>query len=96
MNTLMPWKLRRSPDAQAVAVKPEPAILSLLRAGRANEAYEVAWRRLYVSGFTPLARDVHVPRTLAQRLAAALLIPIRHQDMYTLARMALIPPKERA
>lgn len=92
----LPWKLRRGPGALEVEVLPEPSILPLLRADRSDEAYSAAWRRLYVSGFTPLARATMTPSRLTGRLAAALLIPICFSDMYSLTNMALKPTAENA
>lgn len=67
-------------------MRPEPAILSHLRAQRLPEACRLAARRLRASGYVSLpgptsgggARtpDYSVPKPMLDRLAAALLIPI--------------------
>jgi CRISPR-associated protein Csx17 len=61
------------------AIRPEPAILSLLSAGRTREACDVAQRRLRISGFRPVhATFPDVPDGI--RLAASLLIPIHSME----------------
>jgi CRISPR-associated protein Csx17 len=67
-------------------LRPEPAILSHLRAERLPEACQLAARRLRASGYVSLpgpvsgggARvpDYSVPKPMLERLAAALLIPL--------------------
>jgi CRISPR-associated protein Csx17 len=67
-------------------MKPEPAILSHLRAQRLPEACQLAARRLRASGYVSLpgpisggrARvpDYSMPKPMLDRLAAALLIPL--------------------
>lgn len=67
-------------------IKPEPSILTHLRAGRLNAACETAARRLRASGYLPMpspmsgrgARpmDYALPGPRLARLAAALLIPV--------------------
>ena len=88
------WPFQRHSDTPKVSIRPEPSILPLLRGGRAKEAYQVAYRRLWSSGFTPLFHQVESPRQLERRLAAALLIPIRYRDMYSLADMSLAQVSE--
>ena len=57
-----------------VEAKPEPAILTLLTAGRTTDACEIAKRRLFASGFSPV--QVRYEKSgEATRLAASLLIP---------------------
>ncbi len=92
----LPWAFRRHSGAEEAPIGPEPSILPLLRGGRARDAYRVAHRRLRSSGFTPLLPEVNVVGDQESRLAAALLIPIRYQDMYHLADLALMPVPEAA
>ncbi len=56
-------------------IRPEPAILSLLSAGRTREACEIAQRRLRVSGLRPV-NSTFPDEPDGIRLAASLLIPI--------------------
>lgn len=83
------WNLARHGERGTRRIRPEPAIIALLRAGRAGEAAAIAMRRLRASGLTPLphrrsggpSRDrewgeVRLSPREGQRLAAALLIPI--------------------
>lgn len=75
-------------------IRPEPRILSLLRAGRIGEACRIAAQRLRVSGLAPMPgplptgvmRDDNwseraMDSRRAQRLAAALLIPISSKSV---------------
>ncbi len=71
-------------------IKPEPSILTHLRAGRLNAACETAARRLRASGFVPMPgpmsgrgirpMDYALPSPMLARLAAALLIPVSQPD----------------
>ncbi|GIK15616.1 MAG: hypothetical protein BroJett003_05800 [Planctomycetota bacterium] len=77
-----------------IVIRPEPRILPLLRAGRIGEACRIAAQRLRVSGLPPMpgplltgvmrdgawAERIIEPRR-AQRLAAALLIPISSKSV---------------
>jgi len=80
------WRLARR-NEEGMEVRTEPRILPLLRAGRVAEACRIAHQRLRSSGLTPLPgatsggvsreRDwEHNPSVDAQRLAAALLLPV--------------------
>lgn len=75
-------------------IRPEPRILPLLRAGRVGEACRIAAQRLRVSGLAPMPgplptgvmRDDNwsegaMGSRRAQRLAAALLIPISSKSV---------------
>lgn len=99
-NGTFRWRLANSHE-DGVRIRPEPAILSLLRAGRAGEAAAIAMRRLRSSGLNPLphrrsggpSRDtewseIHLSPREGQRLAAALLIPIRRDAVNALVRQA--------
>jgi CRISPR-associated protein Csx17 len=78
-----------------VWIKPEMAILPLLRGNRPADACAIAIRRLRASGLIPMTqkasqnRELFVPNPL--RLAAALLIPISSQDIETLKNMVIRP-----
>jgi CRISPR-associated protein Csx17 len=77
-----------------VVVKPEPAVLALVRTGRVGEACVLAVRRLRASGLVPMphmsgrrkVRDDEwegVADTVnARRLGAALLFPVSHGDVH--------------
>jgi len=80
------WRLARS-DEEGISIRPEPRILSLLRADHVGEACRLAYQRLRASGLQPLpAPHTHSPPRESewceihgidsQRLAAALLFPI--------------------
>jgi CRISPR-associated protein Csx17 len=83
------WNLAPRGERGTHRIRPEPAILVLLRAGRVGEAAAIAVRRLRASGLTPLphrrsggpSRDrewseVRMSSREGRRLAAALLIPV--------------------
>lgn len=71
-------------------IKPEPSILTHLRAGRLNAACETAARRLRASGHVPMPgplsgrgvrpMDYALPGPMLARLAAALLIPVSQPE----------------
>ncbi len=71
-------------------IKPEPSILTHLRAGRLNAACETAARRLRASGHTPMPGPMSgrglrpmgyaLPAPMRARLAAALLIPVSQPE----------------
>ncbi len=94
------WRFANTHE-NGIRIRPEPAILSLLRAGRVGEAATIAMRRLRASGLTPLphrrsggpSRDgewceVRFSQREGMRLAAALLIPIRADAVHTLVQQA--------
>ncbi len=95
-------KLRLANEGErGIRIRPEPAILALLRAGRVGEAAVIAMRRLRASGLNPLphrrsggpSRDNEwselrlTPRE-GQRLAASLLIPIHPHAVNALVQQA--------
>ncbi len=71
-------------------IKPEPTILSHLRAQRLLEACQLAARRLRASGHVPMpgpvsdgrarVSDYSLPKPMLDRLAAALLIPVSQPE----------------
>ena len=90
----LPSAFQRNEGAERIRIPPEPSILPLLRGGRPHDAYPVACRRLVASGLTPLARDLDVPQNWGDSLAASLLIPLHHRDVYRLADIALMPESD--
>jgi CRISPR-associated protein Csx17 len=82
-----------------VDIRPEMAILPLLRADRAGDACAIAVRRLHASGLTPMpyrvsshtSRDKEFHVSEPMRLAAALLIPVSRQDIDILINMVIRP-----
>ncbi|MBL8746054.1 MAG: type I-U CRISPR-associated protein Csx17 [Phycisphaerae bacterium] len=99
-NGAVRWRLANA-NEKGVPIRPEPAILSLLRAGRVGDAAAIAMRRLRSSGLNPLphrrsggpSRDgewseVRLSPREGQRLAAALLIPIRADAVNALVQQA--------
>ena len=87
----LPGEFQRNERADRIRIPPEASILPLLRGGRPSDAYRVACRRLQSSGLKPSSRDIEVDPDQGESLAAALLIPNRREDMYELARLALMP-----
>ena len=79
-----------------LAVVPEPSILPLLLADRADEACRIARRRLFASGLAPV--DVAWPQHSGLdpiRLAAALLLPFSRHSLSTFTRSVLTAPAVR-
>ena len=71
----LPHDIRRE-GYEPVRVKPEASIIPLIRAGRITDACDIARKRLYSSGFLPV--KAIFPNTInGERIAAALLIPVR-------------------
>ena len=97
-------------DGEAgITIRPEPRILPLLHAGSVGEACRIAAQRLRVSGLPPmpgplstgLMRDSDwlehtVDPHHAQRLAAALLIPIESQSVNRLVHLVCRDPSAAA
>jgi CRISPR-associated protein Csx17 len=73
-------------------IKHEPSIVPLLRAGRINDALEVADKRLRSSGLVPFTNSFHVSSEEGARLAAALLIPIDRRAINELDMLVLRRP----
>jgi CRISPR-associated protein Csx17 len=99
----LPDKLSWPAGTEGVIVKPEPEILGRLRARDVDGACLIAARRLRASGVVPMPgptsgrswREVNFgSRVHAERLAAALLIPVR--ETTKLAQLVLRPHMETA
>jgi CRISPR-associated protein Csx17 len=85
-------------DADGKPIRPEPIILTQLRAGNTPKALAVAARRLRVSGHIPMpgpaaggkTRQPEFTETITpERLAAALLIPLQARDLHELKRTVI-------
>ncbi len=85
-------RLSRAGQSEPSIIKHEPTIVPLLRAGRVDEAAQIAERRLRASGLVPLTNEFHYPDDEGVRLAAALLIPINEAASNALAALVLRPP----
>ena len=77
-------------------IRMEPRMLAMLRAGRVDDAYRVAHRRLVSSGLRPTSDSPGIPdgSDYGRRLAAALLFPIDKSAHCPLALRALREPKD--
>lgn len=99
----LPDKLSWPVGTEGVIVKPEPEILGRLRVRDVDGACQIAARRLRASGVVPMPgpasgsswRDVNFGSHVhAERLAAALLIPVR--ETTKLVQLVLRPHTEIA
>ena len=95
--TLLPRKFKCPEFGADTEIWPESALLALLRAGRVNEAYRVACRRLRASGLRTLSDDPGISdrSRLGRRLAAALLFPLDERVNRALAQRALRRPTDK-
>ena len=94
--TLLPRCKFVCPEFQVdTQIRMEPSILALLRAGRVQEAYDRAYRRLWASGLRPLTDNPGISdgSEQARRLAAALLFPLDETATKALAQSALRLPE---
>jgi CRISPR-associated protein Csx17 len=93
------WRLARNGEV-GITIRPEPRILLLLQGGRLGEACRIAAQRLRVSGLAPMPGALPDGKTrdhawseytddhrAAQRLAAALLLPISPQSINRLVHL---------
>lgn len=78
-----PWPVRDK------FVRLEPAIVKLGAAGNATAAIQQASRRLNASGLPPAIRVAHRPADTAVRMTAALLFPLKADDVNLLADRVL-------
>lgn len=81
----LPRPIRRE-GFEAVIMKPERSLVPLILARRTGDACDVARRRLIASGFLPVKARFSDTEN-AERIAAALLVPVR--DAGRLMRMVL-------
>ena len=97
----LPWPVRYGRESRkwvyrhagGEPIKLEPRILPLLRADRADEACVIARQRLLVSGMPPLlGLDELGKKVPADRLAAALLLPVRAEDLNEMLGLVCRPP----
>ena len=86
-----PRPLSPTPDAEAVGIPLDPAILARLTAGDLVRASTAAVRRLSAAGFRPHLRLVAGDAALARRIAAALVFPIRERDAIALVHRLTRP-----
>ena len=92
--TLLPGKFVCPEYGEDKDIRMEPQMLAMLRAGRVNDAYRVASRRLRASGLRPLSDDPGIAdrSVLGRRVAAALLFPLDKGVHKALAERALRRP----
>ena len=93
--TLLPKEFECQDFGEKRAISMEPRMLSMLKAGRVEEAFGVAWRRLRASGLQPLSKEPGIPDGLenGRRLAAALLFPLDERAHCALAERAVRKPQ---
>ncbi len=93
--TLLPGPFACKEFGDSRDIRIEPRMLAMLRAGRVNDAYQVACRRLIASGLRPISSSPDIPdRSEAGRLlAAALLFPVDERVHRALAERALSKPQ---
>jgi len=73
----LPHEIQRH-GFEPIMIKPEQTLIPLLLSGRTGDACEVARRRLFASGFLPVR--TRFPDTgNTERIAAALLVPVRDE-----------------
>ena len=92
--TLLPGKFVCPEYGEDKEIRMEPQMLAMLRAGRVNDAYRVAYRRLIASGLRPLSAAPGIADRSEQgrRLAAALLFPLDMGTHKALAERVLYRP----
>jgi CRISPR-associated protein Csx17 len=95
---LLPGKFR-CPEFgvdEGIDIAMEPSMLSMLRAGRMEDAYRIACRRLRECDLRPISDDPGTRNGLEQgrRLAAALLFPLDDRSHGALAERALRKPDQ--
>lgn len=95
--TLLPEKFACQEFGEDREIKMEPQMLAMLRAGRINDAYRVASRRLTASGLRPLSAEPGIARgpDLSRRLGAALLFPLDRGAHKVLAERSLRRPASK-
>lgn len=95
--TLLPEKFDCPEFGEDREIKMEPHMLAMLRAGRINDAYRVASRRLTASGLRPLSAEPGIAGRpdLSRRLGAALLFPLDRGAHKVLAERSLRRPASK-
>jgi CRISPR-associated protein Csx17 len=82
-------KFQRDEGGETITIKHEPALVPLLRAGRVQDALQVAYQRLQATGLRPATKEFHYDNAEERRLAAALLIPVDEPSIRALAALVL-------
>lgn len=95
-----PTNAKRERLESGITIRPERRILPLLRAGRVGEACRMAAQRLRISGLPPMPgplptgmmrdaawAELAIDHGSAQRLAAALLIPVTSESINRLVHL---------
>ena len=92
--TLLPGKFVCPEFGENKDIMMDSQMLAMLRAGRIEDAYRVASRRLAVSGLRPLSATPGITNrsTFGHRLAATLLFPLDRTAHKALAERALQRP----
>lgn len=88
------WEILKEEGAGA-KVKPEPRVIKLIKSGRFEEAFDVANRRIKVSGLNPMTGSTKgfvVKPNQKYRLLASLLFPIWESN--NIAKKILKEPKK--
>ena len=95
--TLLPGKFKCPEFGENREIRMEPRMLAMLRAGRVQDAHEVAYRRLMASGLRPVSDGPGMSNRSGdrQRLTAALLFPIDERAYGALAERALRKPEDK-
>lgn len=78
---MLPWPLK-----EGRLVGSDPAILRRLQSGDAQNAVQIAVRRLRAAGIRPTVRGITVPNETARMWAAALAFPISHSSAVRLLK----------
>ncbi len=93
--TLLPDKFKCPEFCEDREIRTEPRMLAMLRAGRVDDAYRVAHRRLIASGLRPVSGRPGISdgSEAGRLLAAALLFPLDRRAYCALADRALRKPK---
>ena len=94
--TLLPKAFKCQDFGEKKAISVEPRLLSMLKTGRVEEAFRVAWRRLRASGLQPLSKEPGIADGLenGRRLGAALLFPLDERAHCALAERAVRKPQQ--
>jgi CRISPR-associated protein Csx17 len=81
---------QRNISSEPVSILSTMELISLLKSGNVEKAFGVAARRLRNSGIVPIADSLNiVSQSLENRMAAAMLFPIKTADAQRLARLVI-------